>query len=225
MVNWLIMSKLCAELSRSKPKLMSVRDFKLVATRLFVDQFGQFFDVVAACLLEVWDSAEFWFGIVVDLMTAYVRDLASCCVVNVFSMNGVKALFLYRLSRCCSSSKLKPLLSSIMGLACGCEISASASIGKFVLLDHASGIVIGQQAVVGDNAVVMHGVTLGSAGNRVGLAKRHPVVGAGVYLGASSKVLGSVVIGHCGCVSANTVVTKRILPYNTVVNIPARVLI
>ncbi|WGS83358.1 MAG: hypothetical protein P3M74_00080 [Candidatus Hodgkinia cicadicola] len=219
------MSKLCVELARSKPKLMSAPDFRLVATKLFADQFGRFFDVVAASLMEVWDNTEFWFGVVVDLITAYVRDLASCCVVTVFSMNGVKALFLYRLSRCCSSSKLKLLLSNVMSLACGCELSSSASIGKFVLLDHASGVVIGQQAVVGNNAVVMHGVTLGSAGNRVGLAKRHPVVGAGVYLGASSKVLGSVVIGHCGCVSANTVVTKRVLPYNTVVNLPARVLI
>ncbi|XXM93512.1 hypothetical protein AAHH88_00070 [Candidatus Hodgkinia cicadicola] len=221
MVNWLIMSKLCAKLASQSWCLYTISSWLQPACLL--TSLISFFNVVADCLLEVWDSAEFWFGVVVDLMTAYVRDLASCCVVNVFSMNGVKALLLCRLSRCCSSSKLKPLLSSIR--ACGCEISASASIGKFVLLDHASGVVRRQQAVVGDNAVVMYGVTLGSDGNRVELAKRHPVVGASSYLGASSKALASVVISHCGCVSANTAVTKRVLPYNAVVNIPARVLI
>ncbi len=112
-----------------------------------------------------------------------------------------------------------------MRAACGCEISADARVGKFVLLDHASGMVLGQQAVVGDNVTIMHNLTLGASGNQVGLVRRHPTVCSGAYLGASAKLLGNVTVGHCGCVSANTVLTRDLLPYNTAVNLPARILI
>ncbi|XXM93325.1 MAG: hypothetical protein AAI946_00080 [Candidatus Hodgkinia cicadicola] len=227
LLNCCVLSRLCVELaaSSSAVSLLAVCDFRLVLIKLFADQFEQSANVVVNALLEVWDDLEFWALVATDLLTVYCKDLASFCVLEAFAANGLKALFLHRLAVCSRTLALKGILTRLISSACGCEISASAVVGKFVLLDHASGVVLGQQAVIGDNVTIMHNVTLGASGNRVGLARRHPVVCSGVYLGASAKLLGDITVGHCGCVSANTVLTRNLLPYNTAVNLPARVLI
>ncbi|XXM90144.1 hypothetical protein AADW59_00085 [Candidatus Hodgkinia cicadicola] len=222
-----ILSKLCLEIMavESLSAVLCLCDFRLVIAKLFSDQFFGGAELVVSALLEAWECCEFWSTVVIDILTVYCKDLASACVLEGFAANGLKALFLHRLSVCVHSLWLKWGLSRLMSLACGCEISVDAKIGKFVLLDHAGGVVLGQQAVIGDNVIIMHDVTLGASGNKVGLVKRHPSVCAGVYLGASAKLLGDILVGHCGCVSANTVLTRDLLPYNVAVNLPARVLI
>ncbi|XXN13796.1 MAG: hypothetical protein AAI978_00080 [Candidatus Hodgkinia cicadicola] len=227
LANCSIVSKLCIELAASSnvSKLLLLNDFRLVLAKLFIDEFHQGINIVVQALFEVWNSNEFWNSVIIDLLTVYYKDPASCCILEGFAANGLKALFLHRLAVNCSLEVLKISLVGLMSSACGCEINANANIGKFVLLDHANGVVIGQQAIVGDNVVIMHDVTLGASGNRIGLVRRHPLVCPGAYLGASAKVLGDITVGHCGCVSANTVLTRDLLPYNTAVNLPARVLI
>ncbi|AUG33791.1 Serine acetyltransferase [Candidatus Hodgkinia cicadicola] len=227
-MSFCVLSKLCIELAASSAmvNVLGLCDFRLVLIKLFADQLPrEAAAVVVGALFKVWNNLEFWSMLAFDLLTVYCKDLASVCVMDCVMANGLKALFLYRLTVCSRALILKHFLTSLMSAVCGCEIGIGASIGKFVLLDHANGVVLGRQAVVGDNVVIMHNVTLGASGNRIGQARRHPTVCSGVYLGASAKLLGDLNVGHCGCVAANAVLTRDLLPYNTAVSLPARVLI
>jgi serine O-acetyltransferase len=101
------------------------------------------------------------------------------------------------------------------------DIHPAAQLGRGLLMDHATGIVIGETAVVGDNVSMLHHVTLGGSG--VGRGARHPVIGNGVLLGAGVSVLGPVVIGHCSKVGAGSVVVTDIPPHTVAVGVPAKV--
>ena len=90
----------------------------------------------------------------------------------------------------------------------GIEIHPGATIGRRVVIDHGMGIVIGETAIVGDDVLIYHGVTLGGKINdRV---KRHPTVGNNVLLGAGAKVIGDIEIGDGAMIGANAVVTKNV---------------
>ena len=90
----------------------------------------------------------------------------------------------------------------------GIEIHPGASIGRRVVIDHGMGIVIGETAIVGDDVLIYHGVTLGGKVNdRV---KRHPTVGNKVLLGAGAKIIGDIEIGDGAMIGANAVVTKNV---------------
>ncbi|ATW05984.1 Serine acetyltransferase [Candidatus Hodgkinia cicadicola] len=223
-----VLSKLCVELAASSDmvNVLSLCDFRLVLIKLFADQFPRHAAaVVISALFKAWHNLEFWSMLALDLLTVYCKDLASFCVMDCVLANGLKALFLYRLTVCSRALILKHFLTSLMSAACGCEISIGASIGKFVWLGNADGVLLGQQAVVGDNVVIMRNVVLGASGDRTGQVRRYPTVCSGVCLGASAKLLGNLNVGHCGCVRANTVLTRDLLPYNTAVGFSARVLI
>ncbi|AUG34068.1 Serine acetyltransferase [Candidatus Hodgkinia cicadicola] len=227
-MSFCVLSKLCIELAASSGmvNVLGLCDFRLVLIKLFADQLPrEAAAVVVGALFKVWNSLEFWTMLALDLLTVYCKGLASFCVIDCVAASGLKALFLYRLSVCSRALILKQFLTSLMSAVCGCEISVGARIGKFVLLDCADGVILGQQAVVGDNVVIMRNVTLGASGNRVGLVRRHPTVCSGVHLGESAALLGNLNVGHCGCVAANAVLTRDLLPYNTAVDSPARVLI
>ena len=90
----------------------------------------------------------------------------------------------------------------------GIEIHPGATIGRRVVIDHGMGVVIGETAIVGDDVLIYHGVTLGGKINdRV---KRHPTVGNNVLLGAGAKIIGDVEIGDGAMIGANAVVTKNV---------------
>jgi serine O-acetyltransferase len=90
----------------------------------------------------------------------------------------------------------------------GIEIHPGATIGRRVVIDHGMGVVIGETAIVGDDVLIYHGVTLGGKVNdRV---KRHPTVGNNVLLGAGAKIIGDVEIGDGAMIGANAVVTKNV---------------
>lgn len=90
----------------------------------------------------------------------------------------------------------------------GIEIHPGATIGRRVVIDHGMGIVIGETAIVGDDVLIYHGVTLGGKVNdRV---KRHPTVGNNVLLGAGAKLIGDIEIGDGAMIGANAVVTKNV---------------
>ncbi|MBE6719659.1 MAG: serine O-acetyltransferase [Ruminococcaceae bacterium] len=103
----------------------------------------------------------------------------------------------------------------------GIEIHPGAEIGRRVCIDHGSGIVIGETAVIGDDCMIYQGVTLGGTGKDVG--KRHPTLEEGVMVGSGAKVLGPITIGAHSKVAAGAVVVKDVDPYCTVVGVPGRV--
>jgi serine O-acetyltransferase len=100
------------------------------------------------------------------------------------------------------------------------DIHPAARIGKGLMLDHATGIVIGETAVIGDNCSMLHGVTLGGTGNEYG--DRHPKIGCGVMMGSGAKILGNITIGNCVRVAAGSVVLQDVPPRRTVAGVPAR---
>jgi serine O-acetyltransferase len=99
------------------------------------------------------------------------------------------------------------------------DIHPAATIGNGVMLDHASGVVIGSTAVIGSDVYMLHGVTLGATGKPTGGAKRHPTVGSRVVLGAGSTVLGDIAIGDDSTVGAMAIVTKDVPDGATVVGV------
>jgi serine O-acetyltransferase len=103
----------------------------------------------------------------------------------------------------------------------GVDIHPAARIGRGVMLDHATGVVIGETAVVGDNVSLMQGVTLGGTGKESG--DRHPKVGNGVLIGAGASVLGNIRVGEGAQVCAGSVVLKEVPPHTLVAGVPAKV--
>lgn len=100
------------------------------------------------------------------------------------------------------------------------DIHPGASIGKGVLLDHATGLVVGETAVVGNNVSILHHVTLGGTGKCGG--DRHPKIGDGVLIGASATILGNVKIGEGAKIGAGSLVLIDVPPWTTAVGNPAR---
>lgn len=103
----------------------------------------------------------------------------------------------------------------------GIEIHPGATIGKNLFIDHGMGVVVGETAIIGDNVLLYHGVTLGGSGKETG--KRHPTVGDSVVVGAGAKILGNITIGANSYIGANAVVIKNVPPNSTVVGIPGRI--
>lgn len=100
----------------------------------------------------------------------------------------------------------------------GIEIHPGAKLGKGVFIDHGFGVVIGETAIVGNNVVMFHGVTLGGTGKEKG--KRHPTVGDNVFIGSGAKILGNIKIGNNSKIGANAVVLKDVKEGSTVVGVP-----
>ena len=103
----------------------------------------------------------------------------------------------------------------------GIEIHPAAKLGRRLVIDHGTGIVIGETAEIGDDVLIYQGVTLGGTGKDVG--KRHPTIGNNVMISAGAKVLGPFKIGDNSRVAAGAVVLEEVPPNSTVVGIPARV--
>ena len=103
----------------------------------------------------------------------------------------------------------------------GIEIHPGATIGKGFVIDHGTGVVIGETTEIGDNCTIYQGVTLGGTGKDTG--KRHPTLGNNVLVGAGAKVLGPIMISDNSKVAANAVVLKDISENSTAVGIPAKV--
>jgi len=101
------------------------------------------------------------------------------------------------------------------------DIHPAATIGQGIMLDHATGIVIGETAVVEDNVSIMQAVTLGGTGKVSG--DRHPKVRAGVLISAGAKIIGNIEIGEGSKVGAGSVVLKDVAPHTTVAGVPAKV--
>ncbi len=158
-----------------------------------------------------------------DVRAAHDRDPAArSTFVIVWSYQGVHAVWYHRAAHWMWTHHLRVparLLSQHARSRTGIEIHPGAQIGRRVFIDHGMGVVIGETAVVGDDVLLFHGVTLG--GTSMSPGKRHPTVGDRVVVGAGAKVLGPVVIGSNARIGANAVVVKDVPECATAVGIPA----
>ncbi|MGD9541642.1 serine O-acetyltransferase [Methylocystis sp.] len=105
--------------------------------------------------------------------------------------------------------------------ALAADIHPAARLGKGLFLDHGTGFVIGETAVVDDEVSILHNVTLGGTGKAAG--DRHPKVRRGVMIGAGAKILGNIEIGACSRIAAGSVVLKSVPPNSIVAGVPAKV--
>jgi serine O-acetyltransferase len=101
------------------------------------------------------------------------------------------------------------------------DIHPAARFGQGIMIDHATGVVVGETAVVGNNCSFLHGVTLGGSGKETG--DRHPKIGENVLIGAGAKVLGNITVGDGSRIAAGSVVLIDVPPHVTVAGVPAKV--
>ena len=161
-----------------------------------------------------------------DLVTAQRRDPAATSALEIaLTYPGVHALWTHRVSHALWSHGAHTparVLSSMARAVTGVDIHPEAQIGRRVFIDHATGVVIGQTAEVGNDVVIFHGVTLGGVAMAPG--KRHPTVGDHVMIGAGAKVLGPITVGTGVKIGANAVVVKDVPCGNVAIGVPARLL-
>lgn len=161
-----------------------------------------------------------------DFSNAYKNDPALNSKLDfLFNYPGVWAVAWYRVAHKLYMSNFKSLARIIMGLTqilTNIDIHPGAVIGKRVFIDHGTGVVIGQTAIIEDDVLIYQGVTLGGVSLTQG--KRHPTVKKGAVLGAGSKILGNIVIGEYAKIGANSVVVKAVPDNATAIGIPAHVI-
>ncbi len=141
-----------------------------------------------------------------------------------FNYPGLWALIFYRISHSLYIRGwrfLPRLISAIGQFLTTVDIHPGAKIGSGVFIDHATGVVIGETAEVGNNVLIYQQVTLG--GVSLSQGKRHPTIEDNVIIGAGAKVLGNITIGKDAKIGANSVVIKDVPPSCTAVGVPARV--
>lgn len=158
-----------------------------------------------------------------DIRTAHHRDPAArSALVIAVSYQGVHAVWHHRVAHWLWTHGFTTygrLWSQYARSRTGIEIHPGATLGRRVFIDHGMGVVIGETAVVGNDVLLFHGVTLG--GTTMSPGKRHPTVGDRVVIGAGAKVLGPVQIGSDARIGANAVVVKDVPDGATAVGIPA----
>jgi serine O-acetyltransferase len=138
---------------------------------------------------------------------------------------GPRALFFHRIAHVFYDLKLffiARLLAETGRFITGIEIHPGATIGRRLVIDHGMGVVIGETAIIGDDCIIFHGVTLG--GVKFDPVKRHPTVGNKVLIGTGAKILGPITLGD-GCrIGANAVVFKDVAPGTVIVGPTSSVL-
>lgn len=161
-----------------------------------------------------------------ETLNAYQkRDPAARSKLEIFLLYaGVHATLYHRLAHWLYRHKLLFLARCVSQWSrfwTGIEIHPGAVIGRRLVIDHGTGIVIGETAQLGDDVLLYQGVTLGGTGKDTG--KRHPTIGNNVLISTGAKVLGPFTVGDNSRIGANAVVLQEVPPDSTVVGIKARV--
>ncbi|MCE2027056.1 serine O-acetyltransferase [Sessilibacter corallicola] len=160
-----------------------------------------------------------------DINASVERD-AACdeYLTPLLHYKGYHALQAYRISHWLWQQGRKPLalffqnrVSEIFDV----DIHPAANIGHGIMIDHATGVVIGETTVIENDVSMLHSVTLGGSGCTS--RKRHPTIGRGVMIGAGSKILGNVNVGEAAKVAAGSLVRKDVPSYSTVAGVPAKI--
>jgi serine O-acetyltransferase len=161
-----------------------------------------------------------------DLSATFERDPACHSYVQAFLFyKGFNALQCHRIAHWLWSMKRRWLASFVQSRVSelfAVDIHPGAQIGRGILMDHATGITIGETAVVDDDVSMLHGVTLGGTGKERG--DRHPKIRRGVLLSVGAKVLGNIEVGEYSRVGAGSVVLKPVPAHCTVAGVPAKVI-
>lgn len=167
------------------------------------------------------------FGYVLeDIRTVLAKDPAAGSVAEVLTYPGFHAVFSHRIAHGLYRRKLRlpaRMISQVSRFFTNIEIHPGATIGRRFFIDHGAGVVIGETAIIGDDVLMYHQVTLG--GTSLSKSKRHPTIGNNVLLGMGAKVLGNITVGDGARIGANAVVTRDVPPDTTVVGVPGRILV
>lgn len=161
-----------------------------------------------------------------DIETIMQKDPAARSVLEVLTYAGFWAIFYHRIAHTFYRKRLRFLaraLSQWSRFLTNIEIHPGATIGRRFFIDHGAGVVIGETAIVGDDVLMYHQVTLG--GTSLNPVKRHPTIGNQVLIGMGAKVLGNITIGDGARIGANAVVTRDVPPNSSVVGVPGRILV
>lgn len=164
-------------------------------------------------------------AIALDLLATSERDPASKGIANPFlNYKGFHALEAYRAGHALWLNGRQSLAYYFQGRISevfSVDIHPAAIIGYGVFIDHGTGIVIGETAVVDNDVSILQEVTLGGTGKASG--DRHPKIGRGVLIGAGAKILGNIRVGERAKIGAGSVVLQEVPPHTTVAGVPARV--
>jgi serine O-acetyltransferase len=180
----------------------------------------EIFDEAMAASPDIGDAAR------ADLSAVFERDPACHRYIDAFLFyKGFLAIQCQRIAHWLWNEKRTPLalfMQSRVSEIFAVDIHPAARLGRGIMMDHATGIVIGETAVVEDDVSMLHGVNLGGTGKEQG--DRHPKIRRGVLLGAGAKILGNIEVGEYSRVGAGSVVLKSVPPNCTVAGVPARVI-
>ncbi|MBX9911301.1 MAG: serine O-acetyltransferase [Beijerinckiaceae bacterium] len=171
------------------------------------------------------DDSEIAIGMRADVAAVLDRDPACYRVLEpVLYFKGFHALQCHRLAHWLWRKGRRDFalyLQSRSSEVFQTDINPAAKIGKGIFLDHATGLVVGETAVIEDDVSMLHSVTLGGTGKQGG--DRHPKIRKGVLLGAGAKILGNIEVGQCSRVAAGSVVLASVPRNKTVAGVPAKV--
>jgi len=160
-----------------------------------------------------------------DIDSVLERDPAARSRLEVFlCYPGLWAVWIHRLAHQLWRAKWRlaaRLLSQVGRFFTGVDIHPGALLGRRLFIDHATGVVIGETAIVGNDVTLYQGVTLGGTGKDHG--KRHPTICDGVFIGNNANLLGNITVGENSRVGAGSVVLSDVPPNSTVVGVPAHI--
>jgi serine O-acetyltransferase len=160
-----------------------------------------------------------------DVRSVLERDPASRSWLEVLlCYPGLWAVWFHRVSHRLWRMKLRlpaRILSQLARFLTGVDIHPGALLGRRLFIDHATGVVIGETAIVGSDVTLYQGVTLGGTGK--GRGKRHPTLCDRVFVGNNANILGNITVGENSRVGAGSVVLSDVPPDSTVVGVPAHI--
>ena len=198
-----------------------------VGGKLGANQFGNDVDYTAVLLSAFKADPDIIDAVACDIRRFKEVDPATGSLLGVYLFyKGVQALCCARVAhhyftrRGDAGKLIAFLLQSETSECFGVDIHPGCQLGRGITIDHATGVVLGETAVLGDNVYLMHDVTLGSTGTSPDL-DRHPKIGDGAFLGAKCTILGNITVGEGATVAAGAMVTKPVPPRHTAVGMPA----
>jgi len=183
-------------------------------------------DLIRQTFKAMLDDSPEWANILrVDIQAYYDRDPAcDRFLMPVLYFKGFHAIQTHRLAHWLWNRGRRDFalyLQSRSSSIFQTDIHPASKMGKGIFIDHATGLVVGETAVIEDDVSILHGVTLGGTGKSGG--DRHPKIRHGVLIGAGAKILGNIEVGHCAKVAAGSVVLSPVPHNKTVAGVPARV--
>ena len=161
----------------------------------------------------------------IDVLATYTRDPACEDLTTPFLFfKGFHALQAHRIAHWLwqdGRRTLAAFFQNQISVTLGVDMHPAARIGSGIMFDHATGIVVGETAVIEDDVSILHSVTLGGSGKESG--DRHPKIRRGVLLSAGAKVIGNIEVGECAKVGAGSVVLNDVPAHATVAGVPAKI--